>query len=168
MNIKTCAELFDGRLPAIVNPGAGIGKSFVFKLAGEGGGEWTLVVTRSGDLTELRKGAVAHPDCAILAEASDFLEVLSNPSRGMQLFMQGKLRIEGDPMAAMLQACDAVKPIPLVWIRAGTVVALMFLVLTVVVQVAITTGAGRARFSRVWRTAIQSEVREVVRPECLR
>ena len=43
----------------------------------------------------------AGAQCTIEVQHSDFINMLQNPALGMQLFMQGKLRVSGEPMLAM-------------------------------------------------------------------
>jgi putative sterol carrier protein len=49
----------------------------------------------------IQKGVQAGAQCTIEVAHTDFIGMLSNPALGMQLFMQGKLRVSGDPMLAM-------------------------------------------------------------------
>ena len=63
------------------------------------GGEWT--VDLKSEKPGIQKGIQAGANCTIEVEQSDFSDMLSNPAKGMQLFMQGKLRVTGDPMLAM-------------------------------------------------------------------
>jgi len=100
---KSASELFDNILPAAVakNPDAAraVGAVYVFKIAGEGGGEWTVDLASA--TPSIDKGVKAGAQCTIEVQHSDFINMLQNPALGMQLFMQGKLRVSGDPMLAM-------------------------------------------------------------------
>lgn len=40
-------------------------------------------------------------ECSISVSLEDFMQLREDPSMGMQLFFQGKLRVEGDPTLAM-------------------------------------------------------------------
>jgi hypothetical protein len=100
---KSASELFDDNLPAAIakNPDGArqVGAVYVFKIAGEGGGEWTVDLASA--TPGIKKGVQAGAQCTIEVQHSDFLNMLQNPALGMQLFMQGKLRVSGDPMLAM-------------------------------------------------------------------
>lgn len=99
---KSASELFDNILPAAIakNPDAAraVGATYVFKIAGEGGGEWTVdLASAEPSISKEVKPA----QCTIEVQHTDFISMLQNPALGMQLFMQGKLRVSGDPMLAM-------------------------------------------------------------------
>ena len=100
---KSASDLFDKILPAAVakNPDAAsaVGAIYVFKIAGEGGGEWT--VDLASKPPAITKSVQPGAQCTIEVAHSDFMSMLSNPALGMQLFMGGKLRVSGDPMLAM-------------------------------------------------------------------
>ena len=76
-----------------------VGAVYVFKITGDGGGEWT--VDLKSDSPGITKGVQPGANCTIEVANSDFVDMLQNPAKGMQLFMQGKLRVTGDPMLAM-------------------------------------------------------------------
>jgi hypothetical protein len=100
---KSASELFDEILPAAIakNPDAAsaVGAIYVFKVTGEGGGEWT--VDLASKPPAIQKGILPGAQCTIEVAHSDFITMLTNPASGMQLFMAGKLRVSGDPMLAM-------------------------------------------------------------------
>jgi hypothetical protein len=100
---KSASDLFDTILPGSIakNPDAAraVGAVYVFKIAGEGGGEWT--VDLAGATPSVQKGVLPGAQCTIEVQHADFVSMLQNPALGMQLFMQGKLRVSGDPMLAM-------------------------------------------------------------------
>jgi putative sterol carrier protein len=100
---KSASDLFDNILPKAIaaNPDKAkeVGAVYAFKIEGEGGGEWTVNLTDSGP--SIKAGAEASANCTISVANSDFVAMLGNPALGMQLFMQGKLRVQGDPMLAM-------------------------------------------------------------------
>lgn len=99
----SASDLFDNILPPVIstNPDKAreIGAIYVFKIAGEGGGEWTVDLSSAapGIHKEVKPGA----NCTIEVDNENFMNMLKNPNLGMQLFMQGKLRVAGDPMLAM-------------------------------------------------------------------
>lgn len=100
---KSASELFDQILPESIqrNPDAAraVGAVYVFKIAGEGGGDWTVDLASA--TPSVVKGIQPGAQCTIEVAHSDFISMLQNPALGMQLFMQGKLRVSGDPMLAM-------------------------------------------------------------------
>jgi predicted lipid carrier protein YhbT len=100
---KSASELFDTILPAAIakNPAAAqaVGAIYVFKVSGDGGGEWT--VDLKSNPPTVSKSVQAGAECTIDVAGSDFVAMLANPAMGMQLFMQGKLRVSGNPMLAM-------------------------------------------------------------------
>ena len=100
---KSASELFDQILPGAIakapEKAKDVGSIYVFKIAGEGGGEWTVDLANSPP--SIKKEVVPGAQCTIEVAHSDFINMLTNPALGMQLFMQGKLKVAGDPMLAM-------------------------------------------------------------------
>jgi hypothetical protein len=96
------AELFDEQLPAALkqNPdkAKAVNAVYVFKISGEGGGEWT--VDLASDPPTCTRGDSGKAQCTIEVEHEDFKAMLGNPQVGMQLYFQGKLKVSGDPMLA--------------------------------------------------------------------
>lgn len=99
----SASDLFDNILPGAIakNPEAAkaVGAAYVFKVGGDNGGEWTVDLASA--TPSVTKGVQPGAQCTIDIQNSDFVEMLKNPNLGMQLYMQGKLRISGDPMLAM-------------------------------------------------------------------
>src|SRR5437868_3820564 len=99
----SASHLFDTLLPEALtkNPDKAreVGAVYAFKVTGDGGGEWT--VDLAAPQPHIEKGARAGANCTISVANADFMSMLTNPALGMQLFMSGKLRVEGDPMLAM-------------------------------------------------------------------
>ena len=97
------SQLFDELLPSAIarapKAAGEVGAKYVFKLSGEGGGTWTVDLKPPS--ASITRGIQAGADCVIEVSAADFLQMLRNPAMGMQLFMEGKLRVSGDPMMAM-------------------------------------------------------------------
>ena len=123
---KSATELFDELMPAAIakspDKAKEVGAIYLFKITGENGGEWTVdlksdtpSVTKGGQAAAKpagegatapghhHHGSSVHPavNCTIEVAHSDFISMLNNPALGMQLFMQGKLKVTGDPMLAM-------------------------------------------------------------------
>ena len=65
---------------------------YQFNINGDGGGSWVL------DLTEpvVRSGSDDNANCTVTMEAGDFEDMVEGRVQGQQLFMLGKLMIEGD------------------------------------------------------------------------
>ena len=71
---------------------------FLFKITGDGGGEWTVDLV--SDPPVCNPGDSGKAQCTIEVASSDFMAMLGNPQVGMQLYFQGKLKVTGDPMLA--------------------------------------------------------------------
>lgn len=102
--IQSAQQLFDEQVPATLakspEKAKEIGAVYMFKVTGDGGGEWT--VDLASDAPSCKPG---NPDgktaqCTIEVAHEDFKAMLGNPALGMQLYFQGKLRVTGDPMLA--------------------------------------------------------------------
>lgn len=100
---RTARELFDSYIPeafakqpARVNE---IGAVIAFRITGEDGGEWTVdAVTKPPTCTS---GISDRAQCTVEIDSADLARLLDQPSIGMQLYFQGKIRMKGDPMVAM-------------------------------------------------------------------
>ncbi len=75
-----------------------IGAIYLFKIAGDGGGEWT--VDLQSNPPEVHQGDKGNAQCTFEVQHEDFKQMLTNPAMGMQLYFQGKLKVTGDPMLA--------------------------------------------------------------------
>ncbi|MFH0901133.1 MAG: SCP2 sterol-binding domain-containing protein [Pseudomonadota bacterium] len=75
-----------------------VGAVYLFRIAGEGGGDWTVDLV--GDPPTCTRGDRGNAQCTIQVSHEDFKAMLANPQLGMQLFFQGKLVVTGDPMLA--------------------------------------------------------------------
>lgn len=102
----SASELFDQQLPARLaehpEKAKEIGAIYLFKIGGDGGGTWTADFVSSPPTCT--KGEKGSPQCTIEISHDDFKQLLanaSNPGFGMQLYVQGKLKVMGDPMLAM-------------------------------------------------------------------
>lgn len=99
----SASDLFDNILPEAIakNPAAAqaVGAVYAFKVSGDGGGEWTVDLKSA--TPSITKTASATAECTIEVTNADFVAMLGNPSMGMALFSQGKLRVGGNPMLAL-------------------------------------------------------------------
>ena len=100
---ESASQLFDTLLPAAIakapDKAKEVGAVYGFAITGEGGGEWT--VDLKGTVPSISKGLTPGANCTITVAHADFLSMLANPASGMAMFMQGKLKVAGDPMLAM-------------------------------------------------------------------
>ena len=104
MAITSAKELFDTLVPAKLAADPATAKQtnavFQFKIADEGGGEWT--VDLASEVPTCTAGLHGTPNCTIEMAHVDFLTLIANPqTAGMQLFFTGKLKVTGDQMLAM-------------------------------------------------------------------
>ena len=94
--------LFNEKLPATLEANPAKAKEldaiFLFKISGDNGGTWT--VDLKADAPSVNEGDSGSAECTIEMTDEDFEEMMKDPALGMQLFFQGKLKIEGDPMLA--------------------------------------------------------------------
>lgn len=94
--------LFNDKVPKALSSNAAkareIGAVYCFKITGDGGGTWTVDLV--SDPPTCASGDAGKAQCSIEVAHEDFKAMLGNPSLGMQLYFQGKLRVTGDPMLA--------------------------------------------------------------------
>ena len=99
---KDAQELFNEQVPKALaahpDKAKEIGAVYLFKISGDGGGEWTVDLASA--TPSCKPGAEGTPQCTIEISHEDFKSMLGNPALGMQLYFQGKLRVTGDPMLA--------------------------------------------------------------------
>ncbi|ACY18942.1 SCP2 sterol-binding domain-containing protein [Haliangium ochraceum] len=99
-------ELFNERMPKALEShpdrARQVNAIYSFDISGEGGGQWTVDLTK--DTPTVEKGLPGTAQCTIAMDHADFQEMLKDPQVGMQLYFQGKLTVAGDPaLAAKLQ-----------------------------------------------------------------
>ena len=102
MAAKDAQELFNNDIPAAISKHADkakeIGAVYLFKITGDGGGEWTVDLASAEP--SCKPGNAGNAQCSIESAHEDFKSMLTNPALGMQLYFQGKLKVTGDPMLA--------------------------------------------------------------------
>ena len=100
---ENAQELFNTQIPEALkkNPDKAreIGAVYLFKIAGDGGGTWTVDLTANPPA--VTQGDKGNAQCTFEVAHDDFKQMLTDPNAGMQLYFQGKLRVSGDPMLAM-------------------------------------------------------------------
>jgi putative sterol carrier protein len=99
---ENAKKLFDEEIPAALEKHGAkaneIGAVYLFKIAGDGGGEWTVdLAAKPPTCTQGDKG---NAQCTFEVQHADFMQMITNPAMGMQLYFQGKLKVTGDPMLA--------------------------------------------------------------------
>jgi hypothetical protein len=100
---KDAQELFNNLVPEglkqFPDKAGELNAVYLFKITGDGGGEWTVdTVAKPPTCTSGDKG---NAQCTVTVSHDDFKTMLGDPNAGMQLYFQGKLQVSGDPMLAM-------------------------------------------------------------------
>jgi putative sterol carrier protein len=67
---------------------------YQFDVTGEGGGSWTVDLTR--DSGWVSQGKADNAQCTIELSGEDWLAIMNQTLNPMQAFMMGKLRVSGD------------------------------------------------------------------------
>ena len=70
---------------------------YLFKITGDGGGEWTVNLK---DDPGVKVGDQGNAECTLEMTVEDWGSIRTNPQAAMQLYFQGKLKVTGDPMLA--------------------------------------------------------------------
>lgn len=98
--MKTAQELFDVKIPNLFQDHPEkvkrIGMVFLFKITGPGGGTWT--VDLASPSPSCTPGASGQQRCTVEISFNDLKNVLLQPQLAVQLYFQGKVKIQGDPM----------------------------------------------------------------------
>jgi putative sterol carrier protein len=76
----------------------GLDAVFQFEITGEGGGEWH-VLARDGKCL-VQAGRHAAPDVTLRTSAETFLALANGEVSGMQAFLTGTLKVEGNLLLA--------------------------------------------------------------------
>ena len=99
---KDAQELFNDQVPKALGSfpeqAKEVNAIYCFKITGDGGGEWTVDLT--SDPPSCKKEDTGNAQCTIEVDHDDFKTMLADPTAGMQLYFQGKLKVTGDPMLA--------------------------------------------------------------------
>lgn len=100
--MSTIKEFFEEKLPHAIKRDPRRARElngiFAIKLSGEDGGSWTI--DAKSDPPTVAGGLSATADCTVELAAPDFVAMLKDPHLGMQLFLEGRLVVQGDPMLA--------------------------------------------------------------------
>jgi len=101
VEVQSAAEFFEGVLPGLVADAdtTGVKVGVAFRLSGDGGGTWVLVI--DGDKVEVaRREADPAIAATVSASAEDFVKIVSGEISGVDAFMSQRLAVDGDLGAA--------------------------------------------------------------------
>jgi putative sterol carrier protein len=92
-------DVFD-RMPESFNPDAAKGMDAVFQLdiTGDGGGNWTAAI--NDGTCRIEEGSHANPSVRLTMSVDTWLAMVNRKINGMQAFMSGQLKVNGDIMLA--------------------------------------------------------------------
>lgn len=100
---KTCKDIFEGDIAGRIAKDPAKSKTvnaiYLFDVAGDGGGKWT--VDLKSDSPSVTEGDAGNAECTITVSAQDFLDIDTGKLNPQVAFMSGKLRIKGDMSKAM-------------------------------------------------------------------
>jgi putative sterol carrier protein len=96
----TVAEIFD-QMPSVFNPAAaaGMNKTFQWNITGDEPGVWAFKIHDGQG--EIIPGGVEKPDVTFTVSGKDWLAITEGKLDGMNAFLTGKLKVNGDMMLAM-------------------------------------------------------------------
>ncbi|WP_188982269.1 SCP2 sterol-binding domain-containing protein [Pseudomonas matsuisoli] len=96
--MSTVAEVTQ-KLQSRFNPSAAAGLDLIFQFNLEDGENYYLAVKDS--TCDLVEGDAADPNVTLIMDTETLRGIVSGETDGMQAFMSGRLRTEGDMMLAM-------------------------------------------------------------------
>jgi putative sterol carrier protein len=94
--MSTIAEAF-GKIESTFNPSAAAGLDVVFQFTVDGESHHLVIANGSCQLSE---GEHDDPTVTLIMDQDTLNEIISGELNGMQAFMAGRLRTEGDMMLA--------------------------------------------------------------------
>lgn len=92
----TAQQIFNEKLPNKLEESGGvdIDAIYQFNVTGDDGGTWNIDFDRDGDYVQ--EGENEDADCVVEIADSDFVGMWNGDLNGQQLFMMGKISVEGD------------------------------------------------------------------------
>ena len=90
---------FEEKLKASPDVGSSINAVVQFVVNGEGGGIWSIDLTKQPG--EISEGASDSAACTLTMNAEDFVAMMNKEANPMTLFMSGKLKVGGDMSISM-------------------------------------------------------------------
>ncbi|MES2820057.1 MAG: SCP2 sterol-binding domain-containing protein [Pseudomonadota bacterium] len=96
--MTTVAEIVNS-MQSKFNAGAAAGLDLVFQFNIEDGDNHYVVV--KDGTCDVQKGDAANPNVSLIMTTETLVGIMTGETDGMQAFMGGKLRAEGDMMLAM-------------------------------------------------------------------
>lgn len=93
----TANEIFNDILPEKLESNEDIediDAIYEFDVSGDDGGTWTIDFTKDDDFVS--EGSSDDADCTIEVSGSDFVGMWNGDLSGQQLFMMGKISVDGD------------------------------------------------------------------------
>lgn len=99
MAMTNVKEVFE-KMPQSFNADAakGMDAVFQFDITGEGGGDWNVAV-KSGTC-QVQEGKAAAPTVTLTMSKDTWLGMVNRQINGIQAFMSGKLKLNGDMLLA--------------------------------------------------------------------
>jgi putative sterol carrier protein len=105
--INSCQEYFETiHERFIADQARGVDATFVYDLAGPGGGTWTVTV-RDAQLS-VAPGAVPEPTVTYLMAADNYVKLANGDLNGTKAFLTRKLKVQGS--IAMAQKMNKFLP----------------------------------------------------------
>jgi putative sterol carrier protein len=101
-NMATIQAAFDDiaqHLAAALDRADGLTATYQYNIEGENGGLWILAFDDGH--AKITPGKAENPDVVISVDEVDMLALASRELTGVEAFMTGKLRVEGDPVLGM-------------------------------------------------------------------
>jgi putative sterol carrier protein len=99
---KNVEEVID-RMKSGFNASAAQGFKAVYQYCITGAGGKDFYAAIDNGAINVGDGKHTAPSITVTAEAQDFLKMLSDPTAGQALFMQGKLRVDPMDLALMMR-----------------------------------------------------------------
>lgn len=93
--VSNMQEYFETLPDRLVSEAAsGVNASFLYDIAGDGGGEWTVTFVE-GAMSVESGNTSAKPTVKIMMKASDYVDMVNGDLDGTKAFMTRKLKVKG-------------------------------------------------------------------------